>query len=44
MSIMNDKGAESQDLVEYSNMLRLKNMDLRARETKFIARIKQLEA
>ncbi len=31
------------DLVAYSNQLRLKNMDFRARETKLVARIKQLE-
>ena len=31
------------DLVAYSNQLRLKNMDLRAKETKLVARIKYLE-
>ena len=31
------------DLVAYSNQLRLKNMDLRAKETKLVARIKHLE-
>ena len=31
------------NLVAYSNQLRLKNMEFRARETKLVARIKNLE-
>ena len=31
------------DLVAYSNQLRLKNMEFRARETKLVAKIKNLE-